>query len=168
MCHFPSQGPVNHVWFTKRTGTVIGGVSLSPKDKPKHVWWWRKICFCWRRCFSLIAFVSPVHKSRVIVWVWGFIWWWFGAGFSVPQQRRSFCLLSCLQSPVVQKYQRDKCYLSAREEQLLFHELGVTLRDLFVWPSGPLRPKVFPPVGFQHTWCFGTHEILKKLFVISR
>lgn len=33
----------------------------------------------------------------------------------------------------------------------------------FVWLSGPLRLKVFPPVGFQHTWCFGTHEILKKV-----
>lgn len=33
---------------------------------------------------------------------------------------------------------------------------------------GPWRLKVFPPVGLKHTWCFGTHEILKKLFVISR
>lgn len=38
----------------------------------------------------------------------------------------------------------------------------------FVWLPGPSRLKVFPPVGFQHTWCFGTHEILKKPFVISR
>lgn len=38
----------------------------------------------------------------------------------------------------------------------------------FVWLSGPLRLKVFPPVGFQHTWRFGTHKILKKSFMISR
>lgn len=130
--------------------------------KPKHLWW-SQICFSGGHSCCLIAFVAPVQMSHVISWVWGFIWWWSAAE---PQQRRSSEIVSV--SRGAKYWKRQLFCVSACEEQLLLHELGATLRDLFVWLPGPSRLKVFPPVGFLHTWCFGTHEILKKLFVISR
>lgn len=55
------------------------------------------------------------------------------AVLSVPQQRGSFRLFGRFFSPPPPdsrgEKKKDKCYLSACEEQLLFRELGVTLRD---------------------------------------
>lgn len=76
----------------------------------------------------LIAFVSPGSDvscnhlgMRVCVM----------AVLSVPQQRGSFRLFGRFFSPPDSRGEKkkDKCYLSACEEQLLFRELGVTLRD---------------------------------------
>lgn len=81
--------------------------------------------------------------------------------FFIPQQRRLF---SCL---AIFRLLRWKI-LTVIYLHVLFSELGVALRDLSWGSPACWNSKVFPPVGFQQTWCFGTHEILKKLFVISR
>lgn len=100
--------------------------SLGPGDKPKHL---RrgKVCFLWEtplpsNCFCFFGSdVSCNHLGmRVCVMV----------VLLVPQQRRSFRLFGrFFFFPDSRGGKKDKCYLSACEEQLLFHELGVTLRD---------------------------------------
>lgn len=158
---------LNHTWFTERWSSQsftyhrhIFFVGFSHKDKPKYPWWTKS--FCGRLCCCLIAFVSRVQMSRVIVLVWGFIWCWLRAViFFIPQQRRLF---SCLAIFRLLRWQ----ILTVIYLHVLFSELGVALRDLSWGSPACWNSKVFPPVGFQQTWCFGTHEILKKLFVISR
>ena len=107
--------------------------SLGPRDKPKHL---RRgeVCFLWEtplppNCFCFSGSdVSCNHLGmRVCV----------TAVLLVPQQRRSFRLFARFFFVFffffffwLPRRKKDKCYVSACEEQLLFHELGVTLRDL--------------------------------------
>lgn len=71
-----------------RTIGIFFFVGFSHKDKPKYPWWTKS--FCGRLCCCLIAFVSRVQMSRVIVLVWGFIWCWLRAVIFSYHNREGF------------------------------------------------------------------------------
>ena len=117
---------------------------------------------------SLIAFVSPVQMSRVMVRVWAFIWWWFGAVLLTPQHRRTFSLFGLFQNPAVGDIERSPVLFISGWGAVVVPWTWCDFAGPFVWLPAPPRPKVFPPAGFLLTRRFGTHSILKMLFVISR
>ena len=144
--------------------------SLGPRDKPKHL---RRgeVCFLWEtplppNCFCFSGSdVSCNHLGmRVCV----------TAVLLVPQQRRSFRLFAhflfyfiffLFPTPAAEKGQM-LCICVWRA--VVVSWTWCDFAGPFVWLLGPSRLEVFPPAGFQHTWCYGSHEILKKPFVISR
>lgn len=153
-------------WWSSLSGTYESRFFFQPQRHTKTSLM-VQMCFSGRQHCWVITFVSPVQMSHVIIWLWGFIWWWLEAMFYIPQYRRSSSLFCRFQTPVVKNTKRQMLFICVWRT-VVVSWTWCDFAGPFVWLSGPLRPKVFPPVGFQRTWCFGTHKILKKLFVISR
>lgn len=88
-----------------------------------------------------------------------FIWWWFGAVFFQTTILKRFLLICRFQTPVVKNIKRTNVIYLRVKNSCCFMNL--------VWLCGTFRVALWS-VEIQSVSSCWTHEILKKLFVISR